>query len=340
MQQHDRQDSKRQRDALAARTRVLVTGAGGPAAIAVMNSLRADPAVELIAADMDGWAAGLYLVPPAARAIIPAGDAPGFTAAVLALCQRLQIGVVIPTVDAELMPLARARDEFSQRGVRLMLASARTLAVTLDKLALAGACSGAVQVPRTESLADTDVASWTYPAIVKPRTGSGSRGVSVVQSAAELAAIASQSGYLVQEYLPGEEYSVDVLADARGRVAASVPRLRARVDSGVSVAGRTVRDDELEKFGALVAEAVGLTFIGNVQCRRDRSGQLALLEVNPRAPGSMPLTIASGVDMPRLAMAALDGADLPGHVEFRETAMVRFLDQRFVGMDEIETVTA
>ena len=37
---------------------------GGPAAIAAMKSLRADPAVELLAADMDPWAAGLYLVPP------------------------------------------------------------------------------------------------------------------------------------------------------------------------------------------------------------------------------------------------------------------------------------
>ena len=53
--------------------RVLVTGAGGPAAIAVLKSLRADPSVRLIAADMDGWAAGLYLVPAADRAVIPAG---------------------------------------------------------------------------------------------------------------------------------------------------------------------------------------------------------------------------------------------------------------------------
>ena len=63
---------------------VLVTGAGGPAAIAVLKSLRADPSVRLIAADMDGWAAGLYLVPAADRVVIPAGDAPGFAEAMRA----------------------------------------------------------------------------------------------------------------------------------------------------------------------------------------------------------------------------------------------------------------
>ena len=223
----------------------------------------------------------------------------------------------------------QGRTNSASDGVRLMLTSARTLAVTLDKLALAGAspwvryrCRGPKASPTPTSRAGpTRRSSSRGRAAARAGCRSSSRPPNSPRSPA-------RPGYLVQEYLPGEEYSVDVLADARGRVAASVPRLRARVDSGVSVAGRTVRDDELEKFGALVAEAVGLTFIGNVQCRRDRSGQLALLEVNPRAPGSMPLTIASGVDMPRLAMAALDGADLPGHVEFRETAMVRLFPCR------------
>ena len=51
------------------------------------------------------------------------------------------------------------------------------------------------------------------------------------------------------------------------------------------MAGRTLRDRELEGFGRAVAEAIGLTYIANVQCRRDSCGPACLLEVNPRAPG-------------------------------------------------------
>jgi carbamoyl-phosphate synthase large subunit len=323
---------------------VLVTGAGGPAAIAVLKSLRADPSVRLIAADMDGWAAGLYLVPSADRAVIPAGAAPAFARTLLARCQELGADVVIPTVDSELQPLAAARQEFAMAGVALMLPPARALALALDKLALARACAGAVRVPRTECLDEAvDPASWTYPVIVKPRTGSGSRDISAIVSADELKATLSVTepgcGFLVQEYLPGEEYSIDVLSDADGRVVAGVPRVRARVDSGVSVAGRTVHDCELERFGATVAATVGLTYISNVQVRRDHDGDPALLEVNPRAPGSLSLTVASGVDMPRLALAAMRGHPLPEHAEFCEKAMVRFLDERFLDLSEIaETV--
>jgi carbamoyl-phosphate synthase large subunit len=319
--------------------RVLVTGAGGPAAIAAMKSLRAEESVQLIAADMDPWAAGLYLTPE--RTLVPAGAAPDFTAVLLDRCRTLGVDVVLPTVDAELQPLARAREEFAAAGVALLLAPAAALDVILDKLTLAEHCAGVVRVPRTELFGPSlDPAGWTYPVVVKPRRGSGSRGVVIVDSAAELAALDRspnfiEQGLIVQEFLPGEEYSVDVLADAAGQVIASVPRLRARVDSGVSVGGRTVHDAEIEWFGRAVAQATGVTYVANVQCRRTAEGIPALLEVNPRMPGTLGLTIASGVDMPRLALAALLGRPVPASLDFCERAVVRFLDERILDPAEI-----
>ncbi len=319
--------------------RVLVTGAGGPAAIAAMKSLRATESVELLAADMDPWAAGLYLVPPWARTLIPAGAAPGFADALLTRCLTLGVDVVLPTVDAELRPLAYAREAFAAAGIDLLLAPAAALDIILDKLSLAEHCAGVVRVPRTELFGPSvDPASWTYPVIVKPREGSGSRGIITVASAAELAGLDRSPRLIVQEFRPGEEYSVDVLADAAGHVIAAVPRLRARVDSGVSVGGRTVHDPEVEWFGRAVAQATGVTFVANVQCKRDHDGSPALLEVNPRMPGTLGLTIASGVDMPRLALAALLGRELPANLDFRERAVVRFLDERFIDPAEISSV--
>ena len=319
---------------MTAPLRVLVTGAGGPAAIAAMKSLRAEESVQLIAADMDPWAAGLYLTPE--RTLVPAGAAPDFTAVLLDRCRTLGVDVVLPTVDAELQPLARAREEFAAAGVALLLAPAAALDVILDKLTLAEHCAGVVRVPRTELFGPSlDPAGWTYPVVVKPRRGSGSRGVVIVDSAAELAALDRSPRLIVQEFLPGEEYSVDVLADAAGQVIASVPRLRARVDSGVSVGGRTVHDAEIEWFGRAVAQATGVTYVANVQCRRTAEGIPALLEVNPRMPGTLGLTIASGVDMPRLALAALLGRPVPASLDFCERAVVRFLDERILDPAEI-----
>jgi carbamoyl-phosphate synthase large subunit len=316
--------------------RILITGAGGPAAIAAMKSLRAEPSVELLAADMDPWASGLYLVPPDRRTLVPAGAAPDFVDTLLARCGSLDVDIVLPTVDAELRPLAHSRDKFAAAGISLLLAEAEALDIILDKLALATHCAGVVRIPRTELFGPAlDPGRWTYPVVVKPRTGSGSRGIHIVGSAAELAAMDRSPALIVQDFLPGEEYSVDVLADTHGHVIASVPRLRARVDSGVSVGGRTVHDPEVEYFGRAVAQATGITYVANVQCKRDRDGSPALLEVNPRIPGTLGLTIAAGVDMPRLALQALLGRRLPAHLDFRELAVVRYLDECFVDPAEI-----
>jgi carbamoyl-phosphate synthase large subunit len=305
-----------------------------------MKSLGEDPSVRLVAADMDPWAAGLYLVAPNARTLIPAGLDPGFVDAVHARCIAMDVDVLVPTVDAEMRPLAHARADFARAGIELLLAPDDALDVCLDKLALAERCTGQVPVPRTERLDKADPGAWAYPVVVKPRTGSGSRDVSVVRSAENLARMDASAEFLVQEYLPGEEYSVDVLADAHGRVVAAVPRCRERVDSGVSVAGRTLHDEELERLGATVVEATGLTYISNVQFRRDAAGQPALLEVNPRVPGALPLTMASGVDMPRLALDSLRGRPLPNRADFHEMAMVRFLEERFIELGEVKEVAA
>jgi carbamoyl-phosphate synthase large subunit len=321
--------------------RVLVTGAGGPAAVSVMKSLGADPSVTLIAADMDPWAAGLYLVPPEARTLVPAGLDPGYVDTTLARCVAMGVDVLIPTCDAELRPLGRARARFREAGIELLLAPDPALEVCLDKLALAERCAGRVPVPRTERLDKVaDPESWTYPVMVKPRRGSGSRGISVIASSQDLARLDASADFLVQEYLPGAEYSIDVLADVTGHVVASVPRVRERVDSGVSVAGRTLHDPELERLGAAVAAAAGLTYVANVQFRRDAGGGPALLEVNPRFPGTMPLTVASGVDMPLMALDSLRGKPLPTRADFRDVAMVRYLEERFIERGEVEQVAA
>jgi len=313
--------------------RVLVTGAGGPSGISILRAMEGEP-VEMLAADIDPFAAGLYLVDADRRFLLPRGDDPRFATDLLARCAREGVDVVVPTVDTELLPLARMREEFE---AKLVLASEATLAVCLDKWELAQRCSGRVRVPWTVVVDGAfDPGAIELPAIVKPRSGSGSRGIRLVSKRAELDALERDGTLLVQEHLPGPEHSLDVLARADGHVAAVVPRERLKVDSGIAVTGRTLHDDALDAFAREVASAIGLTTVANVQVKDGADGAPALLEVNPRFPGTMPLTIASGVDMPRLAIGEALGEPIPdGPLEFADIAMVRYFQERFFSFDDI-----
>jgi carbamoyl-phosphate synthase large subunit len=314
--------------------RVLVTGAGGPAGVAVIRSLLARADVEVFAADMDGWASGLYLVEASHRRLVEPGRSAEFVDGIIGLIASDSLDVVISTVDVELPALARRRDELAPAA--LAAPSLDTLELALDKFVLAERCAPLLRVPETTLLNAEGVArDWTFPVIIKPRQGAGSRGVHLIQSREDLVAVGTDESIIIQEHLPGDEYSVDVIAGSDGNVIAAVPRTRTRVDSGVSIAGQTVHSAELESTAAAVARAIGLVGVANVQLRYDSAGVPALLEVNPRFPGAMPLTIAAGVDMPSLALDLALGRSLPERVEFRELANVRFLEDVFVDPSEV-----
>jgi carbamoyl-phosphate synthase large subunit len=322
-------------------SRVLLTGAGGAAAVSFIKAIRGEPFV-IHAADMDPNAAGLYLVPAARRHRLLAGADPHFVTHVLQLCRQHAIDVLVPTVDSELLGVANAEAAFASAGVRVLVASPETLTICLDKLSLLRTCGDTVPVGRFAALDGAFTPEgWDFPVIVKPRSGSGSRGIEIVRSPAQLVHHPHDGSMLVQEFLPGEEYSVDVLAGRDGRIVAAVPRARLKVDSGVAVAAMTLHDPELEDHARRVATRVGLRYTANIQFRRRADGTPVLLEVNARFPGTMPLTVQSGVNMPLLSLRdVLGDPPPPGPMPFRDIAVVRYWTEEFIDAAEIATLAA
>ena len=325
----------------SAASRILLTGAGGAAAISFIKAVQGGPFV-IHAADMDPNAAGLYLVPAARRHRLLAGADPHFVGHLLELCRRQAIEVLVPTVDSELLGVASAEEAFASAGVRVLVASPQTLTICLDKLTLLRACADTVPVGRYAALDDAfSPAGWDFPLIVKPRSGSGSRGIEIVGSPEQLARHPHDGSMLVQEFLPGEEYSVDVLAGRDGSIVAAVPRARLKVDSGIAVTAKTLHDPELEDFARRVATRVGLRYTANIQFRRNAHGTPVLLEVNARFPGTMPLTVESGVNMPLLSLRDVLGEPLPpGPLPFRDIAVVRYWTEEFIDPAEIAALVA
>ena len=319
--------------------RLLVTGAGGPSSVSFFNAIAEVP-VAVWMGDIDPHAPGLYLVEPERRAILSRGDDPGFVDHTLDLCRREGIDLLVPTVDSELIPLAERREELAAEGIGLILSPLSALRTCIDKWVLMGACEGRVRTPRSALYdEDFDLADWELPILMKPREGSGSRGVIVVREPSDLLGVERSSGLLVQEYLPGLEYSLDVLASSSGEVRAVVPRARLKVDSGIAITGRTVKDEDLERTGREAAEAVGITGVANVQVKEDANGEAALIEINPRFPGTMPLTVAAGVNMPALILREALGEPMPpGPIPFQELGMVRVFEQHFFPVSELSAL--
>lgn len=98
---------------------------------------------------------------------------------------------------------------------------------------------------------------------------------------------------VLMPYLPGPEYSVDILAD-KGSVLAAVAR---RKENGLQYLENSGEALELACACATAMQADGLV---NVQTRNDSSGNPVLLEINMRPSGGIGYTQHSGVNLPGL----------------------------------------
>lgn len=112
---------------------------------------------------------------------------------------------------------------------------------------------------------------------------------------------------MVMELLSGTEYSIDCVSTAEGELLTAIPRRKS--------SGRLyyLEDTpELLDIAKRIARELKIPYAFNIQVRYN-NGVPKLLEINPRMSGGLYITCLSGVNMPYLAVQALQGkvVDVP-----------------------------
>jgi carbamoyl-phosphate synthase large subunit len=131
---------------------------------------------------------------------------------------------------------------------------------------------------------------------------------------------------LIQEYLPGEEYTVDVLSDLSGAPLLAVPRARLETKDGISSKGRVFRDEEMERLCLELARHLGLKGPTCMQLKRDEAGRPKFMEVNPRIGGGSMFTTLAGVNIPMLLLQLIAGMELAPQ-KAKEIVVLRYYEE-------------
>lgn len=278
---------------------VLITAGSRRVALvqAFQQAVRATGGGLVVVTDTNPLSPSVY-VADRARAV-PLSTDPGYLDAIADICQSEEIGMVVPTIDDELTLFAHAVDRFAAEDVAVVVSPPATTAACNDKVETS-------RVLATHRIAAAD--TWTratlpaapdFPLFIKPRFGRGGVGAFPVRNARELAFFLDYvPDPIVQTYLDGPEFTIDVLSDFDGEPLAVVPRERVVVRAGVVDRGRTVREESLIDLGIACARALPFVGPANIQCRVV-DGRPVVFEINPRFSGGIPLTIAAGADFPR-----------------------------------------
>lgn len=286
---------------------VLITAGSRRVALvqAFQSALRASCGGSVIVTDVDASSPAVHVADRAYK--VPFSSDSGYIDALLEICAVERVSMVIPTIDDELESIAQARQRFAAMGTTLVCSPADTAAICNDKYRTCAYLTSHGIAAARSWLPGELPAEMPAMLFIKPRVGRGSVGAYAVRDARELAFFLDYvTTPVVQEYLQGPEYTIDVMCDLRGRLLSVVPRERAVIRAGVSDRGRTVKDPVLIALGEQVAQA--FTFFGpiNIQCRM-RGEVPVVFEINPRFSGGIPLTIAAGADFPAMLVRLAQG---------------------------------
>ena len=272
---------------------LLRTAAGSPPSVSQYRAFQA-LGCRVVAVDCDPAAVGFHFAD--AAHCVPRVGAPGYLTRMLEICRAEGVDQLLPALDEELVLCARNRARFEALGTRLLVSRPEALQICTDKLKTYQLFRElGLPTPATVTAADyREGALEGFPLVVKPRSGRGGTGVHVVRNHREAAFFASYvADAVVQEHCPGDEYTIDVLAEPEGEVRICSPRRRLAVDSGISSRGATEWREELLAPVRRLTRALGLVGPVNIQCFIAEAPRFT--EINARLAGTAILSQAAGV---------------------------------------------
>jgi len=243
---------------------------------------------------------------------VPSVADPSYVERLAELCKRKRIGLVVPTIDTELLVLSQNREAFREFGTELLVSDTSLVSLCRDKRRT-GDLFERIGISTPEVY---DVSEIRFPCFTKFYDGSSSIGTAKLESELDLtAAMKGESRRIFMELVPPEynEFTIDIYYDRKSSLKALIPRQRLEVRSGEVSKGITRRnwvyDYLLSRVGAITGAVGCLTlqlFAGPSE------GDVYAIEINPRFGGGFPLTLAAGADFPGwLIREYLLGESLP-----------------------------
>jgi carbamoyl-phosphate synthase large subunit len=261
--------------------------------------------------------------------ITPPIQSEGYIDFLLSYCATHRIKAVFPLFDVDIPILARNAGRFREAGVIVATPPEEMALICNDKWATAGFLRQlGVRGPATflgieAAKLALERGELAYPVIVKPRRGYGSIGLYRASNSRELAVffemareavkrrrLASEDEaaetVIVQEFIDGEEYNLDVANDLEGNYVATFVEKKLAMRAGETDEAVSAQFPLLTELGRTIATALQHKGNLDVDLLLDAAGP-AVLELNPRFGGAYPFAHLAGADLPRAIVSWLAG---------------------------------
>lgn len=280
---------------------------------------------KVVAVDISRTAPAIYFAD--CFHIIPRVSEENYIDEIIRVCKEESISLIVPTIDTELLKLSEHRERIEKNtSAKLLLSNDKMINICRDKTNTQRFFEeNGFGVPKMLTQEDIANGNYKFPLFVKPLDGSSSINTFKVENREELEFFTHYIDKpMVQEFIEGLEYSVDVFCDFDANPVTVVPRIRLATRSGEISKGQVLKDREIIDDVLRLVDALKPIGHITVQCMKTQKG-IEYIEINPRFGGGAPMSIDAGANSCENLYRLLMGEKLNYNEDYTDKAtFVRF----------------
>jgi carbamoyl-phosphate synthase large subunit len=272
----------------------------------------------VVAVDIDNTAPALYHADK--HYLISRINDDKYISDIIEICNKEKIHLIVPTIDTELYKLAENKELIqSLTNAIVHISNKEVIEICRDKLITQQFFSeNNFGVPRMIDENAIAKKNYEFPLFIKPLNGSSSENTFKVNNEKELQFFLDYvPNPIVQEFIEGEEYTVDVFTDFHSNPITIVPRLRLATRGGEVLKGIIKKDHEIIREIKNVLEILKPFGHITIQCMKTVDG-IKFIEINPRFGGGAPISIKAGADSPRNLYKLLLGESIDYNEDYED----------------------
>lgn len=261
---------------------------------------------------------------------------------------REKLDVIIPNFDAELYPFIRLEKKLKEMDIHMCLPTMEQFEerhkVNLNDFGT----KYNLRVPKSTVVHELSSvyslpSEFKYPVVVKGKYYDASICYNMEQIKTQFNKITAKWGLpiIIQEFVHGSEFNVTGLGDGKGNTISAIPMRKQYItDKGKAWGGISISDKRMLELTHSFISQTKWKGGFELELMKDKNGEFYLLEINPRMPAWIYLSVGVGQNIPEALVRLALGEDVKPFAEYRVGKMfVRYAWDMIVDMEEFQTIS-
>lgn len=261
---------------------------------------------------------------------------------------REKLDVIIPNFDAELYPYIRLESRLKEMGIHMCLPGMEQFEERHKMNLNEFGQKYDIRVPKTKAISEAGAiyglsSEFDYPLLVKGKYYDAAVAYNLDQVRTHFNKISAKWGLpiIIQEFVHGTEFNVTGLGDGTGETISAIPMRKQYItEKGKAWGGISISDKKMLELTRKFIRKTNWRGGFELELMKNKDNEFYLLEINPRMPAWIYLSVGVGQNIPEALVKMALGEKVAPFGEYTVGKMfVRYSWDMIVDMEEFQTIS-